>query len=79
MDEELFKVMMALMRPNGAVWVIIPRNEIAIAKGTKIFFGDVQNAALKAGLVDNKVSRVSEKEYGVRFVRRARQPIPTDQ
>ncbi len=29
------------------------------------------DAALKAGLVDNKVSRVSEKEYAIRFVRRA--------
>jgi len=69
----LFKVLKALLRPSGAIWAIIPRKEVALAKEARVLFGDVQNAALKAGLVDNKVSRVSEREVGVRFVRRAGQ------
>lgn len=70
----LFKVLKALLLPSGAIWAIIPRKEVALAKETRVLFGDVQNAALKAGFVDNKISRVNERECGVRFVRRARQP-----
>lgn len=67
----LFKVLKALMKPSGAVWVVIPKKEIAISENSEVLFGNIQNAALRAGLVDNKKSRVSEKEYAVRFVRRA--------
>ncbi len=67
----LFKIMRVLLKPGGAIWAIIPRKEVALASNSDVLFGHVQNAALKAGLVDNKVSRVSEKEYAIRFVRRA--------
>ncbi|MEW6364421.1 MAG: DUF3052 family protein [Acidobacteriota bacterium] len=69
---DLFKVLKMLLKANGAVWAVIPRKEVALEKGVNVLFGDVQHAALKAGLVDNKVARVSEKEYAIRFVRRAR-------
>lgn len=68
---DLFRVMKVLLRPSGAIWAVIPHKDVALASGSNVVFGNVQNAALKAGLVDNKVSRVSAKEYAIRFVRRS--------
>lgn len=67
----LFRVLKVLLKPGGAVWAVIPKKEVAISENSDVVFGNIQNAALRAGLVDNKQSSVSEREYAVRFVRRA--------
>jgi hypothetical protein len=54
--------------PNGAIWAIIPKKPFARDRGIDFGWSDVQEAALRTDLVDNKVASLSLEEYATRFV-----------
>ena len=54
--------------PDGAIWAVIPKKPFARARGIDFSWSDVQEAALRTDLVDNKVAFLSEEEYATRFV-----------
>jgi hypothetical protein len=66
--ELLFARLCPVLRPEGAIWVVIPKK--SATKGTPGFptFPQVQAAGLAAGLVDNKDLSFSKTHYGIRFV-----------
>ena len=66
--EERFRQLQARIDPAGAVWAIIPKKKFARARGNSLTWEQLQAAALRTDLVDNKIASVSEQEYGTRFV-----------
>ena len=54
--------------PDGAIWAVIPKKPFARVRGVDFSWSDVQEAALRTDLVDNKVATLSEEEYATRFV-----------
>jgi hypothetical protein len=54
--------------PDGAVWVVIPKQAIARRRGLGFTWEEVQAAALTTDLVDNKIASLSDEEYATRFV-----------
>lgn len=65
--------------PDGAFWIVIPRKTSGKTK-SGITFAHVQTAALEIDLVDNKVAKFSDQEYGVRFViRKEKRSLPRDE
>ena len=66
--EERFRQLQARIDPAGAVWAIIPKKKFARARGKSLNWEQLQAAALRTDLVDNKIASVSEQEYGTRFV-----------
>lgn len=54
--------------PNGALWVIMPKQKQAQALGYGYDWNRLVAAALKTSLVDNKTLTFSPEEYGTRFV-----------
>jgi len=54
--------------PDGAIWTVIPKVRYAGARGVDFCWEEMQAAALKTDLVDNKTASLSEEEYGTRFV-----------
>jgi hypothetical protein len=54
--------------PDGAIWAVIPKKQFARTRGIDFSWSDVQEAALRTDLVDNKVASLSEEEYATRFV-----------
>ncbi len=66
--EDMFRLLRNAIVPDGAVWAVISRKRTT-AKGTeRVTFDQVQAAALRTDLVDNKVVSLSDREYGIRFV-----------
>jgi hypothetical protein len=56
------------IRPDGAVWAVIPKKASPRSKGLDFAWEDVQAAGLTTDLVDNKVASITAEEYGTRFV-----------
>ena len=56
------------IKPDGAIWAVIPKKPIADKQGPRIYFDRLLAEVLPTGLVDNKTLTFSEEEYGVRFV-----------
>lgn len=54
--------------PDGAIWVVIPKQKYAIRRGITLSWEEIQAAALQTDLVDNKVASLTEEEYATRFV-----------
>jgi hypothetical protein len=54
--------------PDGAIWAVIPKKPFARARGIDFRWSELQEAALRTDLVDNKVASLSEEEYATRFV-----------
>ena len=54
--------------PDGAIWAVIPKKPFARARGIDFSWSDVQGAALRTDLVDNRVASLSVEEYATRFV-----------
>lgn len=65
---EAFKDLRWKIKPDGAVWAVIPKKPVADKKGPRIYFDRLLTEVLPTGLVDNKTLTFSEEEYGVRFV-----------
>ena len=56
------------IKPDGAVWAVIPKKKHAKKLGIDLTFEGVQSGALPTGLVDNKTLTFSEEYYGIRYV-----------
>jgi hypothetical protein len=56
------------IRPQGAIWVVMPKKKYARASGIDFTWEEMQAAGLQTDLVDNKVASISGQEYGTRFV-----------
>ncbi len=56
------------IKPDGAVWAVIPKKPVADSRGPRIYFDELLAQVLPTGLVDNKTLTFSQEEYGVRFV-----------
>ena len=65
---ECFRQLQHSIQPDGAIWVVIPKKKFAGVRGIDFTWEQMQTAALRTDLVDNKVATLSEQEYGTRFV-----------
>ena len=63
------------IRPDGKLWIVLPKKAHAEAVAFPHTWDEVQRAALKTDLVDNKIAAFSEELTAVRFViRLSRRP-----
>jgi hypothetical protein len=73
---ERFAGLQAHMQPDGSLWAVIPKKKYAPARGVSLTWEELQAAALRTDLVDNKVASITEQDYGTRFViRKARRIV----
>ncbi len=57
------------IEPDGRIWVVIPRKEVAREKGLEVDWNRMQKEVLKTThLVDNKVASINDEEYGTQFM-----------
>ena len=54
--------------PDGAIWVVIPKQKYAASRGITFSWEEMQAAGLQTDLVDNKVASLTEEDYATRFV-----------
>ncbi len=73
--DALFENLQHALVPNGALWIIIPNQRAAKARGVHFDWNAILASALKTTLVDNptgslwdKTLSFSPEEYGTRFV-----------
>ena len=57
-----------LIKPDGAIWVVIPKKKYASRAGINFSWDELQTAALQTDLVDNKIASINEQSYATRFV-----------
>ena len=61
----------ASIRPGGRIWLILPRKPIRRRRGWAKDWEDIQKEVLyRTHLVDNKVAKIDDEEYGTQFMRR---------
>lgn len=56
------------LRPDGKLWIVLPKKAHAEATDFPHSWDEVQRAALKTDLVDNKIAAFSDELTAVRFV-----------
>jgi hypothetical protein len=56
------------MEPDGALWVVMPKQAAARQHGITFSWNEMQAAALSTDLVDNKIASLDQEEYATRFV-----------
>ncbi len=56
------------IRPDGAIWLLMPKKKFARERGIDFSWEQMQSKALETDLVDNKIASFSETDYGTRFV-----------
>ena len=56
------------IKPDGAVWVVMPKKAYARERGIDFTWEQMQAAGLRTDMVDNKVASVTETDYGTRWV-----------
>lgn len=66
--DKFFHEMQDALKPDGALWVIIPNQKGAKKMGVQFDWNAILASALKTTLVDNKTLSFSPDEYGTRFV-----------
>jgi hypothetical protein len=66
--DAMFERLQRSLVPNGALWVVIPNQRAAKARGVRYDWNALLASALKTTLVDNKTLSFSPEEYGTRFV-----------
>jgi hypothetical protein len=64
----LFAELQQLIRPDGAVWAVMPKKVYARQRGIDFNWEELQAAGLHTDLVDNKVASITVEDYGTRFV-----------
>ena len=76
---ERFDALQWDIEPDGALWVVIPRQAAARKRGITFTWNEMQAAALSTDLVDNKIASLDQEEYATRFViRRERRHMYLD-
>lgn len=64
------------IRPDGALWMLIPKKKFAKQRGITFTWEEMQAAGLQTKLVDNKIAAFSDQDYATRFViRREFRPV----
>ena len=59
------------IRAGGRIWLILPRKPIRRRRGWTKDWEDIQKDVLfRTHLVDNKVAKISDEEFGTQFVRK---------
>ena len=66
--DALLELMQNALKPDGALWVVIPKQKQAKQLGYLYDWNILHASALKTTLVDNKTLTFSPEEYGTRFV-----------
>jgi hypothetical protein len=66
--EESFDRLQGKIRPDGAIWAVIPKKESKRGRELDFTWEDLQAAGLTTDLVDNKIASITDEEYGTRFV-----------
>lgn len=66
--DALFSQLEDALHPDGALWVVLPKQKQAHAQGYLFDWNMLIKSALKTTLVDNKTLAFSPDEYGTRFV-----------
>jgi hypothetical protein len=66
--EESFDRLQGKIRPDGAIWAVIPKKASKRGRELDFTWEDLQAAGLTTDLVDNKIASITEEEYGTRFV-----------
>lgn len=66
--DAFFAEMERVLKPDGALWVILPKQKQAKQLGYLYDWNTLVKSALKTTLVDNKTLTFSPDEYGTRFV-----------
>lgn len=66
--DALFGAMTRVLKADGALWVIIPKQKQQKQLGYLYDWNTMIARALKTTLVDNKTLTFSPEEYGTRFV-----------
>jgi hypothetical protein len=56
------------IRPDGAMWAVMPKKAFARQRGITFTWEEMQAAALTTDLVDNKIASFSDQDYATRFV-----------
>ena len=65
---EHFARLQRYIRPDGSIWVVMPKKNFASERGIDFSLEQMQAAGLQTDLVDNKDASISEEEYATRFV-----------
>ena len=63
-----FRALEKRLTPAGSLWVVFPKKPFMKAMSFPYTWGDVQQAGLSAGLVDNKIAAFSPRLTSIRFV-----------
>jgi hypothetical protein len=66
--EEKARDWQSKIKPDGRIWVITPRKEVARKRNLDIDWNHIQSEVLKTHLVDNKMASINDEEYGTQFV-----------
>ncbi len=67
LDARLAKLAYCI-KPEGAIWLIIPKQKFSAARGITFIWAEMQAFALQTDLVDNKTASFSDADYATRFV-----------
>jgi len=67
LDDKFFKLT-HYIKPDGAIWAILPKSEFTENYGIDFTLDELKKAAFDTVLVDNKQIDFTEVEYGTRFV-----------
>jgi hypothetical protein len=63
-----FAALQWVIEPDGALWVVMPKQATARKRGLTFSWNEMQAAALSTDLVDNKIASFDQEEYATRFV-----------
>jgi hypothetical protein len=66
--DTFFGEIQRVLKPDGALWVVIPKQKQAQKLGFLYDWNEMVARALRTTLVDNKTLGFSPDEYGTRFV-----------
>ncbi len=65
---ERFIELQKAIRPEGAIWAVVPKKKYAGQRAIDFTWQELQAAGLQTDLVDNKTASITEEDYGTRFV-----------
>ena len=67
-----FAEFQAHLKPDGAIWAVMPKKKYARPRGINFSWEQMQAAGLTTDLVDNKIATINELDYATKFVIRKR-------
>jgi hypothetical protein len=73
-----FAALQAHLKPDGALWAVMPKKNYARQRGIDFTWDQMQAAGLTTDLVDNKIATIDDQDYGTRFVIRKKSRKSTE-